>query len=61
MTPEQETTLMIRGAISRFPEELQAQHASLYGEIMVRLSQADPCVAMVTMALIGSEMQEANS
>lgn len=57
MTQDEQTILMIKGAISEWPPELRAQFESLAENLRRLLKDAGNPVGPLALALVGSEIQ----
>ena len=60
MTPEQETILLIKGAISELPSGQSEACLELYEHIKMLVKQAGSPVGQMAVALVGAELQAEN-
>jgi hypothetical protein len=57
LSEDQQTVLMIKGAISEFPAEQLAQFNALYSRVGQLLSDAPDPLGTFCLALLGAELQ----
>lgn len=60
MTQDQETILLIKGAISELPDDQQKECKDLILSIKAILRTSDDTIGTLVIALIGAELQAEN-